>query len=235
MIKNLIKKSLKFISKHLFSEINLKLSNIEYKQNLIMDYYLEAKDAKPATGNLRKFQKQDVDLLKEFIRICDKYNLRYWLDFGSLLGAVRHNGFIPWDDDCDVSMPESDFIKFQELAENEIAQNMQYLRWVENKMGRFVFKNDVLKSFLDIYAYKEEDDMLKTMLPFTNLYARIPVNKDMILPTKEIIFEDIKVKAPNNPKVYLSARYGNYNLLPKHPNYEIGHESINEHINVNNV
>lgn len=212
-------------------ELTKTIANIDFKQNLVMDYFMEAKEAKQATGNLRKFQKQDVELLKEFVRICDKHNLRYWLDFGSLLGAVRHKGFVPWDDDCDVSMPESDFLKLQEIVDEEINFDMKYLHWVQGKMARFVYKNDDLNSFLDIYAYKEERKFLTTMLPFTNIHARTPVNTDIIMPTSETIFEGIKVKIPNKYDIYLKIRYGNYNQLPKHPNYEIGHETINEYIN----
>ena len=56
-----------------------------------------------------------LDLLHQFDSICQKYSLRYYLMFGSLLGAVRHNGFIPWDDDVDVAMPREDYEKIMKL------------------------------------------------------------------------------------------------------------------------
>lgn len=62
-----------------------------------------------ATGALRDLQKGDVLLLQIFDRACRKHGLTYWLDAGTLLGAVRHGGFIPWDDDLDVCMPRDDF------------------------------------------------------------------------------------------------------------------------------
>lgn len=56
----------------------------------------------PDGSSLRNLQLQLVDILIEFDRICRKNNIDYWLDSGSLLGAARHGGFIPWDDDLDV-------------------------------------------------------------------------------------------------------------------------------------
>ena len=50
-----------------------------------------------------------LELLRIFHKLCKKYNLTYWLDSGNLLGAYRHKGFIPWDDDMDVAMPREDY------------------------------------------------------------------------------------------------------------------------------
>lgn len=59
-------------------------------------------------------------VLKEFIRICDKYELDYFVHWGTALGAVRHQGFIPWDDDIDVGMLREDYDRFLEVAPKEI-------------------------------------------------------------------------------------------------------------------
>lgn len=51
----------------------------------------------------------EMDLLSKFIKVCEKYNLTYFAEAGTLLGAIRHGGFVPWDDDIDVVMPRSDY------------------------------------------------------------------------------------------------------------------------------
>lgn len=58
-----------------------------------------------------------IDLLLKFDFVCKKHNLRYCLAYGTLLGAIRHNGFIPWDDDVDVCMPRKDYEKLEELKD----------------------------------------------------------------------------------------------------------------------
>lgn len=59
--------------------------------------------------NLEKLKRVELDILKAFIEVCDKLNLKYYALFGTLLGAARHKGFIPWDDDIDVGMSRQDY------------------------------------------------------------------------------------------------------------------------------
>jgi len=73
---------------------------------------------------LRQAQLIMLDMLVEFDAICQKHKLQYWLDSGTLLGAVRHKGFIPWDDDIDLSMPIEDYNKFKEIAQDELSENV---------------------------------------------------------------------------------------------------------------
>jgi len=65
--------------------------------------------------NMNDLQKCQLNILKDFIKVCKKNNLRYYLVSGSCLGAVRHKGFIPWDDDIDVGMPREDYNKLVTL------------------------------------------------------------------------------------------------------------------------
>lgn len=72
---------------------------------------------------LLQLQTVQVEILDEFKKVCEKHHLRYYLFFGTLLGAVRHKGFIPWDDDVDVAMPREDYDRFIRIAKNELAEN----------------------------------------------------------------------------------------------------------------
>jgi lipopolysaccharide cholinephosphotransferase len=65
---------------------------------------------------LRQVQLVQLRLLEIFDAICRRKGLSYWIEFGTLLGAVRHEGFIPWDDDLDVSMPREDYNRFLRVA-----------------------------------------------------------------------------------------------------------------------
>ena len=77
----------------------------------------EIPDLRPqGDTDLRSCQLVMLRILKIFDRVCTEASLRYWLDSGTLLGAVRHGGFIPWDDDVDVKMPVDDYRRFLEIA-----------------------------------------------------------------------------------------------------------------------
>ncbi len=69
---------------------------------------------------LRKVQVLQLEMAKEVKRICEKYGIAYFLDAGSMLGAVRHKGFIPWDDDLDIGFLKEDYDKFVNVAKSEL-------------------------------------------------------------------------------------------------------------------
>lgn len=72
---------------------------------------------------LRKAQLKMVEILEAIDDICQRHDIKYWLCYGTLLGAVRHKGFIPWDDDCDICMMREDFEKFSQHV-NELPENL---------------------------------------------------------------------------------------------------------------
>ena len=81
-----------------------------------------------AKGKLREIQIGCANLLETFDTICKKHNLSYWLDSGTLLGAYRHKGFIPWDDDIDTCMPREDYNKILPILKKYFENTDFYIR-----------------------------------------------------------------------------------------------------------
>ena len=93
-----------------------------------------------ADVELRDLQLYMLDILKEIDRICKKYDIQYFLAYGSCLGAVRHKGFIPWDDDIDLHMKSDDFLKFMEVCKTELGDKY-YLESHFNNVQSYQFWN----------------------------------------------------------------------------------------------
>ena len=82
-----------------------------FKEEVRCDYLV--------TAEMKRMWAVFIDMYLSFAEVCDKYNLKYCVMGGTLLGAIRHNGFIPWDDDFDVLMPRKDYDSFMEICKYE--------------------------------------------------------------------------------------------------------------------
>ena len=72
-------------------------------------------------------QKANLYILQEIDRICTKYKINYTLDSGTLLGAIRHGGFIPWDDDADIAMTRANFESFRKIVKRELSDKLEFI------------------------------------------------------------------------------------------------------------
>ena len=164
-MKNLLFKKEKSTPSHItYRILGVRISylkpSIKKERKKFAQYYQSFESATlipPAEGNLRMVQKANVKLLEIFDSICKENNLQYWIDFGTLLGAVRHKGFIPWDDDIDLGMARDDYEKLIELFSNGFPQhpdlNLEFENNNKNKCFAKISHKKSENLFLDIFPY----------------------------------------------------------------------------------
>lgn len=138
----------------------------------------------------RETQLAELEILSELDRICKKNNLRYSLAGGTLLGAVRHKGFIPWDDDIDVCMPRPDYEKFKEILSKNSSSDRFYICSDDDKNAIYPFTKlqdrtieiveegvrEVQNLWLDIFpidGLPSDDKKLKKIYKKSSLYRKI--------------------------------------------------------------
>ncbi len=108
----------------------------ERQENVFYQYKKDKIDitkVPPAQGLLRDIQLANLALLKELAYVCEKNNFKYILDAGTLLGAIRHKGFIPWDDDIDILMFREDYEKIVSAFKNTTRNSDIYAEYHRDK------------------------------------------------------------------------------------------------------
>lgn len=95
---------------------------------------------------MKKLRKAQLKIAVEIKRICEKHNIRYFLDAGSMLGAVRHGGYIPWDDDIDFGMTDTEYRRFLKIAPQELGDDFFIDNYAVNKENALVFTKVRLKN-----------------------------------------------------------------------------------------
>jgi lipopolysaccharide cholinephosphotransferase len=89
--------------------------------------------------SLAEMRKIELNLLKELVKVCKESNLRYFLAGGTLLGAIRHHGFIPWDDDIDILMPRKDYLQLIAIFKAENKENPKIFSIYDNSDYYYTF------------------------------------------------------------------------------------------------
>lgn len=136
-----------------------------------------------ATGILRDIQNISFEMLQEIDRICKKHNLEYWLDFGTLLGAERHKGFIPWDDDMDISMMKADYDRLLSVVDIELADtNFCFVR-VPSNIGKVVHRSFIPKGEVELAKFIHwdmHDKIVFALDIFPYYYAKKPLSNQTL-------------------------------------------------------
>lgn len=122
---------------------------------------------------LRKVQMLEIEILDEIVRICDENNINYYLIAGTLIGAVRHKGFIPWDDDLDIAMMRDDYEKFLNVCESSLNNRFIIDSHETSKIyyrlaAKVRIKNSIYMQ-RDLKKYKGEQGIWIDILPLDNI------------------------------------------------------------------
>ena len=189
---------------------------------------------------LRQCQLVMIRMLKILDFVCSKHNIDYWMTSGTLIGAIRHKGFIPWDCDIDVGISRDNLERLQQVKD-EFPPDMFY----QNSETDPYFPKDVLVEKLrDRYSnytewgqknpdIKWHNGLQLDILIYDtdrnnyliNPYKKTKYSKDEIFPCTRLVFEGASLSAPNNYHSYIDRRYPNYMTLPS-PANRIAHEGV---------
>lgn len=135
----------------------------------VLQFTFNIKDMQKARGTLRDIQLAELKILKEIKRVCSEQSIIWWIDFGTLLGAVRHKGFIPWDDDIDICMMRDYYEKFIDIFnQNTIDKQLKAEIYVSDNGIYNMIKvshKSISNLFVDIFpvdlCYRKMDDCEK--------------------------------------------------------------------------
>ena len=113
------------------------------------------------SGKLNTLRVIEKDMLREIDRICRRHDINYFISYGTMLGAVRHGGFIPWDDDVDVAMLRSEFEKFRQIAPKELNEHFSYESHTNHNGYHYFFDRITAKDTYFASKYSDDYEMHK--------------------------------------------------------------------------
>ena len=108
---------------------------------------------------MNELQNKILEIYSQIKRICDENDIRFYAIGGTAIGAERHNGFIPWDDDLDIAMPNKDFDRFVNICKTQLPSNLRLFLPEDSKHSVIFWAkvHDINTAFLEINTYKWVD------------------------------------------------------------------------------
>lgn len=158
---------------------------------------------------MSEVQKYMLNILKELVSIFDEHDIKYYMIGGTLLGAIRHKGYIPWDDDIDLAIPRDDYDRFLEIA-NDILPNSLTLRTYDDESyHHYYFARivDTRYKILRMGSVKErEEELWIDLFPLDGLprnTVKRVIHKTRLLTLKVLYhfatFDKVNLMRPNRP------------------------------------
>ena len=136
---------------------------------------------------MNALQEKQLNILKYFIKVCEKHHLQYFLVGGSTLGAIRHKGFIPWDDDVDVGMMRKDCLKFRDIIADEVKlHNLDDILKVSHQRK---IRDDYVVAFTQVMVFYK--GLYAGIDIFGKDFCRMPVENESFLEIKSLLHTSI--------------------------------------------
>lgn len=175
--------------------------------------------------NLRELQLRQLEILKVIKEICDNYNIKFSLIGGTALGAIRHGGFIPWDDDLDIGMSREDYTKFKEICKTALPDRYFFQDYHTDKEFTQCFAK--IRDNETTYIELETEDLEMNKGIFVDIFPfdYIPVNKIEVI--KQYVFACFNlllargVPSKKNGKVMYYIGKGILGMIPNSFKYKI--------------
>jgi glycerol-3-phosphate cytidylyltransferase len=142
--------------------------------------------------NLRQNQIKMLKTFKLTVEALEINNIDYWLGYGTLIGCLRHGGFVPWDDDIDLCILKKDFEKFVNIKNNKI---------------------EIIKYHDELYRISHNEKSIDIFILEENHEKTLEMTIDEIFPLKRSKFNGIDCYIPNNPEDFFKRKYGNINPM----------------------
>ena len=220
-----------------WSYITDSLDSLRFQSMIYLNHFVDIRNCMPARGGMRQIQEGRLKVLFEVADVLEQNQIAYWLDSGTLLGAVRFGFFIPWDDDIDIGIWEGDKERVLSVLKSHYADSNVYklidvseLRVVPpNSFWKIVGKNDNY-SFLDIFEFCESKKFKDAVYrkyweeaQKDEKFIKKPswhFSRSTLFPLSTISFEGRMFSAPHDPMRYVELHYGSYQNFPLKP-YEV--------------